>query len=91
MSSLFFYALDVSPLLTPTSDSSQIPALYDSRGILSTLDRFRRPGQARWIPALDTFTLARREGKEESYWAVGVQGGKFMAVILKVRLPSTSP
>ncbi|KAL7409536.1 WD40-repeat-containing domain protein, partial [Mrakia frigida] len=59
------------------------PVLYDSRGILSTLDRFRRPGQARWIPALDTFTLARREGKDESYWAVGVQGGKFMAVILK--------
>lgn len=62
----------------------QSPAIYDSKGVLSILDRFRRPTQARWIPALDTNLLSRREGKQESYWAVGLQEGKFMAVILKV-------
>ncbi|CED83500.1 WD40 repeat protein [Phaffia rhodozyma] len=64
------------------------PLIYDSRGIISVLDRFRRPHQARWVPALDTNLLARKEGKDESYWAVGVQDGKFMAVILKGRVTS---
>lgn len=65
--------------------------MYDSRGQLSSLDRYRRPGQSRWIPSLDTNLLARREGKQESYWPVGIQDGKFMVVILKVRFLSLSP
>jgi chromosome transmission fidelity protein 4 len=48
------------------------------------LDRFRQPTQARWVPLLDTNTLARKEGKDESYWPVGVTGNKFMCLILKV-------
>jgi chromosome transmission fidelity protein 4 len=60
--------------------------MYDSSGILSVLDRFRRPGQARWVPLVDTNLLARKEGKVESYWPVGVGGGKFGCVILKVSL-----
>lgn len=59
--------------------------MYDSNGVLFLLDRFRRPGQARWVPVLDTNTLARRVGKDESYWPVGVSEKMFMCVILKGR------
>lgn len=72
--------------LRTTSLLLKVPAIYDSKGVLSILDRFRRPTQARWVPAVDTNLLARREGKQESYWAVGLHSGKFMAIILKVRL-----
>jgi len=59
--------------------------MVDSRGILSVLDRFRRPGQGRWVPALDTNLLARKQGKDESYWPVGIVDEHYMAVIVKVR------
>ena len=62
----------------------QAPAMYDSNGLLSILDRFRRPSQARWVPILDTTSLSRRQGKDESYWPVGVSGTLFMCLILKV-------
>src|SRR5258708_825419 len=59
--------------------------MYDSASILSVLDRFRRPMQGRWTPILDTNTLARRQGKDESYWAIGHSGKLFMCLILKGR------
>lgn len=59
--------------------------MVDSRGILSVLDRFRRPGQGRWVPALDTNLLARKQGKDETYWPVGIVDEHYMAVIVKVR------
>lgn len=65
-------------------DCFQAPAIYDSNGLLSILDRFRRPTQARWVPLLDTTALARRQGKDESYWPVGVSGTLLMCIILKV-------
>ncbi|ORY88650.1 hypothetical protein BCR35DRAFT_350884 [Leucosporidium creatinivorum] len=61
----------------------QIPAMYDSNGVFSLLDRSRRPRQARWVPALDTNTLARREGKQESYWPVGLTDQHAHVIILK--------
>lgn len=59
------------------------PAIYDSTGLLSVLDRFRRPGQARWVPILDSNTLARKQGRTENYWPVGVSAAQFACVILK--------
>ncbi|KAG8694965.1 hypothetical protein FRC09_009480 [Ceratobasidium sp. 395] len=61
------------------------PAMSDSAGVLYVLDRFRRPTQARWIPILDTVTLPRRVGKDESYWPVGLSNSHFHCLILKGR------
>lgn len=63
------------------------PAMYDSSGLLSILDRYRRFGQARWVPLLDSRTL-QKEGRQESYWPVGVTDSHFTCVILKVRTNS---
>lgn len=55
------------------------PALYDSSGVLSVLDRYRRPGQARWVPLFDA------AGRKEKYWPVGVSESSLHAIILKGR------
>ncbi|GAA6064056.1 hypothetical protein JCM10212_006792 [Sporobolomyces blumeae] len=60
-----------------------IPVMYDSKGLISILDRSRRPRQARWLPVLDTHTLARREGKQEDYWPVGIDSKNAHVIILK--------
>ncbi|GAA5978941.1 hypothetical protein JCM5350_004184 [Sporobolomyces pararoseus] len=60
-----------------------IPVMYDSNGLISVLDRSRRPRQARWLPALDTRSLARREGKQEDYWPVGLNSTVAHVIILK--------
>lgn len=57
--------------------------MFDSDGLLSVLDRARRPRQARWVPVLETSALARRENKQESYWPVSVTAQHLHAVILK--------
>lgn len=64
------------------------PLIYDSDGVLLVLLHWREPGQARWVPLLDTRTLERLAGggKEESYWPVAVANDKFHCIILKVRL-----
>ncbi|PCH43744.1 hypothetical protein WOLCODRAFT_122518 [Wolfiporia cocos MD-104 SS10] len=61
------------------------PAIYDSSGVLNVMPRFRLPFAATWTRILDTNLLDRREGKQESYWPVGVSGDTFMCLILKGR------
>lgn len=53
--------------------------------MLLTLLHWRTPGQARWVPLLDTKTLSRLSSgrKEESYWPVAVASEKFYCIILK--------
>ena len=61
------------------------PCIYDSEGVLLILQHWRTPGQAKWVPLLDTKTLERLTGgkKEESYWPVAVANNKFHCIILK--------
>ena len=61
------------------------PCIYDSTGVLLVLQHWRTPGQASWVPLLDTKLLDRLTGgrKEESYWPVAVAQEKFHCIILK--------
>ncbi|KAK3719684.1 DNA polymerase alpha accessory factor Mcl1 [Vermiconidia calcicola] len=61
------------------------PCIYDSDGVLLILQHWRTPGQAKWVPLLDTRTLDRLASgkKEESYWPVAVANNKFHCIILK--------
>ncbi|RVD88494.1 uncharacterized protein DFL_002677 [Arthrobotrys flagrans] len=61
------------------------PMVYTSDGVLLVLQHWRNPGQAQWVPILDTAHLERRIGgkKEESYWPVAVSQDKFCCIILK--------
>lgn len=61
------------------------PCIYDSDGVLLVLQHWRTPGQATWVPLLDTRTLDRLASgkKEESYWPVAVAEGRFHCIILK--------
>lgn len=61
------------------------PCIYDSTGVLLVLQHWRTPGQARWVPMLDTKLLERLAGgrKEETYWPVAVAQDKFHCIILK--------
>ena len=61
------------------------PCIYDSTGVLLVLQHWRTPGQARWVPVLDTKQLERLATgkKEETYWPVAVAQEKFHCIILK--------
>ncbi|KAF7595163.1 hypothetical protein BBP40_007130 [Aspergillus hancockii] len=61
------------------------PCVYDSEGVLLVLQHWRTPGQARWVPLLDTRQLERLASgrKEETYWPVAVAQDKFHCIILK--------
>jgi chromosome transmission fidelity protein 4 len=61
------------------------PCIYDSTGTLLVLAHWRKPGQAKWVPLLDTSLLDRLAdgGKQETYWPVAVDGGRFHCIILK--------
>lgn len=53
--------------------------------MLSLLDLSRHPGQGKWLVALEMHEMARREGKDETYWPIGVNDKHVNAIILKVR------
>ena len=59
--------------------------MYESTGTLLTLVHWRTPGQAKWVPLLDTRQLDRLAGgrKEETYWPVAVAQERFHCIILK--------
>lgn len=61
------------------------PCIYDSDGVLLILQHWRTPGQAQWVPLLDTRLLERLASgrKEETYWPVAVAQEKFHCIILK--------
>ncbi|KAJ5937171.1 hypothetical protein N7454_004826, partial [Penicillium verhagenii] len=61
------------------------PCIYDTTGVLLVLQHWRTPGQARWVPLLDTKQLIRlaKGRKEETYWPVAVAQDKFHCIILK--------
>ncbi|KKZ64599.1 chromosome transmission fidelity protein 4 [[Emmonsia] crescens] len=66
------------------SDSGD-PYIYDSSGVLLVLQHWRKPGQARWVPLLDTKLMDRLSSgrKEETYWPVAVAQDAFHCIILK--------
>lgn len=63
------------------ADEAQDPYIFDSAGTLLVLLHWRIPGQARWVPVLDTKLL--ESGKNEKYWPVGVSNNKFYCISLR--------
>ncbi|KAK3672840.1 DNA polymerase alpha accessory factor Mcl1 [Recurvomyces mirabilis] len=61
------------------------PCIYDTHGVLLVLLHWRTPGQAKWVPLLDTKMLERLASgrKDETYWPVAVANNKFHCIILK--------
>ena len=59
------------------------PVIFDSEGVLLILQHWRSPGQARWVPLLDTKQLERPGGSDEEYWPVAVAQDIFHCIILK--------
>ena len=58
--------------------------IYDSSERLMMLEHFRFTEQGSWAVLLDAKSLERRQGKDESYWPVGVSKSLFVCIILKV-------
>lgn len=76
---------DAAPLHAVFFSDQGDPCVYDASGTLLVLQHWRAPGQARWVPLLDTRRLARLASgrKQESYWPVAVAHGRFHCIILK--------
>ena len=65
--------------------------IYDSEERIMMLEHFRYTAQGSWVILLDATTLARRTGKDESYWPIGVTKSTLMCIILKVSKPPAWP
>src|SRR5271169_3282591 len=42
---------------------------------------WRKPGQAKWVPLLDTSTIKETQ---QTYWPISISADKFHCIILKV-------
>ena len=70
-------------------DELGTPAIFDSMGMLYTLDRAWRPGQGRWVPALDTqLALQPKSADAETTkprvrcWPIGITATHLLALLL---------
>lgn len=61
------------------------PVIYDADGVLLVCLHWRTPGQAKWVPLLDTRAMDRLATgrKDEAYWPVAVADERFHCIILK--------
>lgn len=67
------------------TEKHHIPACFDSTGVLSFLDKARRPRQGRWVPVLDTANLQKPDGlSRRAYWTIGASEQQMSCIILKV-------
>ncbi|KAG2171322.1 hypothetical protein INT43_002944, partial [Umbelopsis isabellina] len=66
--------------------SASLPAVYDSKGVLSVLFKQRRPDQATWVPIFDGAKAAKDRGLDEKYWPVGLLRDQLMCLVLKGKI-----
>ncbi|RPB26319.1 WD40 repeat-like protein [Terfezia boudieri ATCC MYA-4762] len=61
------------------------PVIYDSEGVLLVLQHWRSPGQANWVPVLDTTQIDSKttNTKTVEYWPVAVAHDKFHCIVLR--------
>jgi chromosome transmission fidelity protein 4 len=45
---------------------------------------WRKPGQAKWVPLLDTKALNKDKESQQTYWPISISGEKFTCIVLKV-------
>ena len=48
---------------------------------------WRKPGQAKWVPLLDTAALSATKETQQTYWPISIVEEKFHCIILKVSTP----
>ncbi|WAQ92369.1 hypothetical protein PtA15_16A276 [Puccinia triticina] len=65
------------------SHPHSIPACYDSTGVLSFLDKARRPRQGRWVPMLATASLKTEGQLDRVYWPVSVSDSQLSCIVFR--------
>ncbi|CAG8838562.1 14324_t:CDS:2, partial [Racocetra persica] len=60
-----------------------LPAMFDSKGVLSILHHHRQYNQARWVPVLDVSINRKEEEINWIYWPVWLTGTTLFCFICK--------